>query len=448
MNAPPARRLALAVLAASLAALPVRAQNDGDLDLRFGNNGGSYQAFEWNFGALAIASAPDGGLFWAEGTAPDLDFMVKQTEEGGAVIDHESADFALGGGDQDVIDDVAVGADGKPVLAGVANDGTVENQVAVARFALSPFLALDSSFSGDGMAAQNFFGDAQVRAVAVGPSGETVVVGCYETGTTAGLDFIVLRFLSTGAPDNGFDGNGVRTLNFNHAATEDDDDCALAVAIQADGKIVVAGWTRYGTTDYDFAIARFNLDGSLDANFAAPNGFRFIAFDQGGSDRDEADDLALDSRGRIVLLGSAATDTGYKPTVVRLSNVGVKDSSFGDGGTFYGSEGVAAIPVGLAILPFPSRRILYVTYRGTFTALTDGGELDPSFGDGGVVVIEDPNLETTESIADLTMIAGMPVVLGHSAQGDTKFNFTTRLWMAQIFGDDFESGNTNAWRGW
>src|SRR5512141_1604453 len=100
---------------------------------------------------------------------------------------------------------------------------------------------------------------------------------------------------------------------------------ATAVAIQADGKIVAVGAAAGPSVTGDFAVARYEPDGSLDATF----GLEGMVTTAIGGGRDEAQSVAIQENGRIVVSG---TDSWRRFAVVRYRPDGDLDSSFGDGG--------------------------------------------------------------------------------------------------------------------
>jgi uncharacterized delta-60 repeat protein len=90
-----------------------------------------------------------------------------------------------------------------------------------------------------------------------------IVLGGYTNQGGVGYDFMVARFNTDGSLDTSFDGDGIQAVDFGSYA-----DFAYGVALQADGKIVVAGNSyQNDTTGDDFAVARLNPDGSLDVTF-------------------------------------------------------------------------------------------------------------------------------------------------------------------------------------
>ncbi|NIM51395.1 MAG: hypothetical protein GTO22_19460, partial [Gemmatimonadales bacterium] len=100
---------------------------------------------------------------------------------------------------------------------------------------------------------------SQGNAVAIDPDGNIVVAG-YTIGF--GSDFAVVRYTSNGTLDTSFSDDGKQTTDFGL-----DQDIAYAVAIQDDGKIVVAGYATTGNQNW--ALARYDTDGSLDSSFGS-----------------------------------------------------------------------------------------------------------------------------------------------------------------------------------
>ena len=118
---------------------------------------------------------------------------------------------------------------------------------------------LDTSFGASGEVTTDFNGgNDEIMAVAIQPDGKIVAAGYT---STAGLgDFALARYNSDGKTlDTNFDTDGKVTTDF----TSNGDDRARAMVIQPDGKIVVAGFATVGSAK-EFAVARYNTDGSLD----------------------------------------------------------------------------------------------------------------------------------------------------------------------------------------
>ena len=157
---------------------------------------------------------------------------------------------------------------------------------------------LDTSFSGNGRLITNFDVDDYAEAVAIQANGRIVVAG--STGPAQSRDFAVARYNSNGTLDASFSGDGKQTTNFFGG-----DDFASGVAIQSDGKIVVAGTANPLNEDYDFGLARYNTNGTLDNTFGN-DGLVQTDF-SGGSDVALA--ILIQPNGKIVVGGTAIQTT-------------------------------------------------------------------------------------------------------------------------------------------
>jgi uncharacterized delta-60 repeat protein len=184
-------------------------------------------------------------------------------------------------------------------LAGVESLKGKGNIVAVGQssagnydFALArynPNGSLDPTFSGDGKQKTNFGSDDVATAVAIQSNGKIVVAGY------AGGSFALARYNPNGALDPTFSGDGKLTTDFGGGF-----DGARGVALQGDGKIVAAGCACPNDVNArDFALARYNPNGALDPTFS---GDGKLTTDFGASD-DAADAVALQTDGKIVAVG-------------------------------------------------------------------------------------------------------------------------------------------------
>lgn len=145
---------------------------------------------------------------------------------------------------------------------------------------------LDGSFGGDGLVALDWGGvEDFANGVSIQPDGRIVVPGSGE----AAQDFIVARVVPDGSPDPSFLGNGFADIPLSGFDEADD------VALQADGKIVAAG---YGGPGFDGVVTRLNPDGLPDSSF---DGDGRATFDFGGTNYVDA--IARQSDGKLVVLG-------------------------------------------------------------------------------------------------------------------------------------------------
>src|SRR5207244_1122052 len=149
----------------------------------------------------------------------------------------------------------------------------------------------DTSFGGGGQA--SLPGSLFPLALAIDASARIVVAG------DVGSDMGVARLNADGSPDTSFGNGGLVTIDFGG------NDDAAAVAIDAAGRIVLAGTAQTGSTsNFDFAVARLNGDGSLDTSFNGTGRTNFH-FDPVITPTTGATAVALDPAGRIVVAGHA-----------------------------------------------------------------------------------------------------------------------------------------------
>ena len=228
----------------------------------------------------------------------------------------------------------------------------------------------------------------QGRAVAVQPDGKTVVAGFVHNG--ANNDFAVVRYLADGAVDTAFGKGGTAVADFGY------DDTGTSVALQGDGKIVVAGAAGNGANQ-DFGIARFNADGTLDSGLvgdATPGdsfGTGGLATTPFGTGNDAANGMALQSNGGIVVVGETMAGTIKHIAIARYSTSGILDPGFGTSGKrdIYVGDGVGANAVAVQ----PDGRIVVVgtvaqSGQNDFFAMRflSNGLHDASFNTTGTVM--------------------------------------------------------------
>ncbi|HEX5122442.1 MAG TPA: hypothetical protein VFV97_04275 [Rhodanobacteraceae bacterium] len=163
----------------------------------------------------------------------------------------------------------------------------------------------------------------------VQPDGKILICSRIDSTGPSGSDFFIARFNPDGSPDTSFDFDGQVTVDF----AGRNEGCN-ALALQADGKIVAIGSSNDGTPNSDFAVARLEANGSLDPTFGAGTGTVLVPFDIGGSNSDTAATVALQPDGKILVAGWAVVDgSGNQDfAVVRLSPDGTRDTTFNSTG--------------------------------------------------------------------------------------------------------------------
>ncbi len=272
-------------------------------------------------------------------------------------------------------------ADGSLVAAGFANEGPPRD-FALARY--TPNGTLDPSFGTGGKVTTDFYGftDHAQAGLVVQPDGKLVAAGASFTFFTGGnYDFALARYQPDGTLDPNFGSGGKVTTGISGF-----DDQAFALALQPDGKLVAAG-----EASADFALARYNPDGTLDPSF---NGSGLVTTDFAGAfDRVEA--LAVQADGKLVAAGQAFSGASLDFALARYNPDGSLDASFGSGGkvTTDLAGGDDAGFFAMAVLAGGKLMVLGSGLTGagqnfTLARYNPNGTLDPSFGSGGMVTTD------------------------------------------------------------
>ena len=301
---------------------------DGRLDPSFGSGGkvttdlgGGADA------AYAVAVQPDGKIVVAGSarTGTGDDFALVRYSSAGA-LDPSFGDgtgMALldFGGRRDIARGVAIQPDGKIVVVGYTWTGS-RNVFALARFDSSGVLDTAGFGGGTGMVTTDFAGgSALASAVVLQPDGSIVAAGSADGGPAAtGADLALARYLDDGRLDVAFgDGSGKVTLDVAGGT-----DLGEAVALQPDGKVVVAGQAS-GALGSDFLLARFDPDGRPDPGFGS-GGATTLGFASGPG---QAHALTIQADGAIVAAGHAYNGANDDVAVARFDRTGAPDTTFG-----------------------------------------------------------------------------------------------------------------------
>ena len=213
---------------------------------------------------------------------------------------------------------VALQPDGKIVMAGFSTELLVDDKFALARYNSDG--SLDTSFDTDGKVITPIGSSDNALAVAVQSDGKILVAGGALIGTN--FDFALVRYNSDGSKDTSFDADGIALTGFG----SDRGDAAEAITLQSDGRIILAGSSfNRNTNNLDFALARYNSDGSLDNTFDADGK---VTTDFGISVFGNA--MTLQSDGKIVMAGTWSSSNGIDADIVlaRYSSNGLLDTTF------------------------------------------------------------------------------------------------------------------------
>lgn len=318
----------------------VRYNSNGSLDTSFGVNGRriifglcntmqgpsretSTSVAVQSDGKILVGGSVTGGC-----VSLDIDFLlVRLNPDGGLDTTFGTNGYVFvdfNGGD-DISNAITMQDDGKIILAGISTaSNETRSDFAVARFNTNG--TLDTTFSSDGKAVISF-GDfsAFANSVAVQPShmGGRIVVAGYDT-TLAMLqqqhDFAIARLNSNGTMDAQFGSAGRVTTQFGSL------DSGISSIVLSGTKIVAVGNARNLATGADFAIARYNLNGTLDTTFDT-DGKVTTSF---GSFNDRASSVRVQADGKIVVggVGHTSPETKDNFAVARYLTNGALDTTF------------------------------------------------------------------------------------------------------------------------
>ena len=287
---------------------------------------------------------------------------------------------------------VAIVSDYWIVVAGSAFNGS-DPVFAVVRY--TRYGDLDTTFSEDGKQTTGLSTGSEFGyGVALQADGKIVVAGISNRNNSS--DFAVIRWNSDGTLDTSFSGDGRLTT-----AVGPENDDAHGVGLQADGRIVVVGTTSHGG-NYDFAVVRYNIDGTLDLSFSGDG----IVTTDSGAQYDVGCGVALQPDGKIVVVGNSSNGSNAVFAVVRYDTDGTLDTSFSEDGivtTALGSSGDYANAVALQ----PDGKIVVVgsSSNGSnsdfaVVRYNTDGTLDASFSEDGIVTTAiGPSYDYANSVA-------------------------------------------------
>jgi uncharacterized delta-60 repeat protein len=241
---------------------------------------------------------------------------------------------------------------------------------------------LDPSFGEKGKITVDFSGISGfdiATAVALQEDGKIIVVG-YSFGPRGGNDFALVRHNTNGSLDTTFNQVGKTLTDFNNGSF----DQASAVTIQGNGKIVVVGVSIRPGGDKDFAVARYNMNGSLDTAFSDDGK---VLTDFCGDD--EAAAVVIQDDGKIVVAGFTDVSGFNDFALVRYKANGQLDRTFGTQGKvrtdFGGADSISALALQSdgKLLAAGASSASHASFDFALARYKSNGALDTTFGDHG-----------------------------------------------------------------
>jgi uncharacterized delta-60 repeat protein len=318
---------------------------------------------------------------------------------------------------------VAVQSDGKIVAAG-SSRGTA--------FLLARFNAggsLDQTFGTNG-SVETTFGDqaAAGSGIVVQADGKIIVVGVSGAGPYSELnDFALARYNSDGSLDQSFGSGG--TLKIHFPGEGNTGSSATSAALQTDGKLVVGGYYKKNDRlPVEPIVARFNsnIQGSpLDPTFGTGG---FVMTKMGLGDA-FAFGIAIQSNGRIVLAGYSVTTQDHDFSLIGYTSKGTVDSSFGTRGFVTTDFSGASDDIAYAMTMQSDGKLIVAGKTGDYpendfvvARYSSDGQLDQTFAVGGKVVSDFSSIDQAYGIA--LQPNGRILLAGVSFANGANFDFT------------------------
>ncbi len=246
----------------------------------------------------------------------------------------------------------------------------------------------DSTFGIQGLVTTDVRPGSESRAYSCAQQSDGKIISAGFSSNGVNKVFTIIRYTTSGVLDPSFGNEGVVTTNI----TPTHDSQANSCAIQSDGKIIAAGYGTVGA-QLVFAVARYNSDGSLDTTFGNQG---IMTTDLNPGHNSEARACALQSDGKIIVVGYMNDGVFDIFATVRYTADGILDNTFNGGGTATINVFPGGYSQGNSCVVQPDGKILVVggAFSDNLVALvrynTDG-TFDQSFGDGGVVTTDAMN---------------------------------------------------------
>ena len=315
---------------------------------------------------------------------------------------------------------VALQPDGKIIVVGHSSSGE-KREVLVIRCNSNG--SLDSTFWKGGVTRVTTSKGGEKESqdlsfgVALQPDGKIVVVGASYNGKN--YEAMLLRFNSDGSVDSSFGKGG----NVTYTGPSNANVWGRAIAIQPDGKIVMVG-VGYTAKKCDVLTMRYNPDGSLDKAFGE-GGIALSACPPGGQDFGRS--IAIQPDGKIIVAGNTRSGGNINALLLRYNVNGTPDNTFGNGG-FAIYKGLAnRSDWGRAVALLPDGKIVIAGSSvsgpkcdALVARYNSDGTLDSSFGSGGIIVSNYLPDSNDWGFGAAIQKDGKIVVVGHARSGKNR----------------------------
>ena len=322
----------------------------------------------------------------------NADGTLDTTFNGSGIVVHDSA---AGGACNDSGNAVAVDSQGRILVAGNSTNSAGNTDMVIWRFKADG--TLDTTFNGSGIvvhdSAAGGAGNDSGNAIAVDSQGRILVAGS-STNSAGNMDMVVWRFNANGTVDTAFSGDGIVVNESTAGGTGSDS--GNAIAVDSQDRILVAGSSPNSAGNRDMVIWRFTLNGALDTTFNS-KGFVVHNGAAGGNGDDSGNAVAIDTQGKILVAGSSANSAGNADMALwRFTSTGTLDTTFNGSGIVInnGAAGSNGDDSGSGVAIDSQGRILVTGSSKNTVGNTDmvvwrfnaDGTLDITFAADGIVI--------------------------------------------------------------
>jgi uncharacterized delta-60 repeat protein len=415
----------------------------GSLDPSFGTGGVALTDFGFEDLGYAMALQSDGKIVVGgkSGTS-SYDISVARYNANGTLDTTFSGDgkYLDTLGIHATCNAVCIQPDGKIVLGGFANVGGFKYFT----MRLNANGTRDTSYDFDGVAFAQLLVYNLATSMALQPDGKIVQTG---KTFTSNAYFGTVRYNTDGSLDSTFGGTGIVLTGFSTGTNN-----AECIALQADGKILVGGTDGSYNTNSNVCIVRYNTDGSIDSTFDA-DGILIDSISAAGLD-DNAKAIAVQADGKILLSGQTNTAAGWDFAVYRFNPDGTRDMMFDGDGAATASQTADDYAYGMTLQP--DGKIIVVGYGSVISndflvaRFNSDGSLDVTFDNDGLVYSHLGN-SLSVALAAAVQPDSKIVVAGYSHPGNTDFAVVRYMGCASASSisvtacDAFTSPSGNLW---
>ncbi|HEY9692375.1 MAG TPA: DUF4347 domain-containing protein [Oculatellaceae cyanobacterium] len=405
----------------------IRYNPDGTLDTSFGYGTGKVYTGNGSGNAVSVKMQSDGKILTLSNNynGSNQDLVVTRYNVDGS-YDNTFGNYGYGKvtidfGSNEIAKTLIVQSDGKILVAGDSN-----GQVIIARY-LSSGIS-DTSFGNNGKVTAVLPSGDVTNYIALQADGKIVAVSSSYNSATSTNDIFLTRINSNGTSDTSFGNYGQVITNLGGFENK------VNVAVQADGKIVVAAWSDSGSQP-QIGVVRYNSNGTLDNTFGGGDGIVLTPLlSSNASSSTNNLSLAIDGSGRIVVATNTYNNTNDNIIVVRYNSDGNLDTSFDSDGitnndlgnnsydraTSLALQSDGNIVVVGSIYQNLNEDIAIVRYLGGVSS--GSGQLDASFGGGdGKVTTDFGFYERVEKLA--VQSDGKLVVLASTSSGNNLIRY-------------------------